>query len=207
MATLTMPSSSGFSEYHFQLITNTLKFVSPQDKSIQVNELPGARWAAFYELPPMEVAVAADWIAFMAQLDGMTGTFYGYDPARTSPRGSAGGTPKVNGASQTGKTLITDGWPASQSGILKNYDMFHFTTPTSWREMHMIVGGDADSDGGGNSTLTIRPALREPPAEDADIIVASPSCVMALINDDSNVWDVNEAAHFGLRFQAVEVFA
>jgi hypothetical protein len=38
--------------------------------------------------------------------------------------GQQGGTPLVNGASQTGATLVTDGWTASAANRLKQGDTF-----------------------------------------------------------------------------------
>ena len=69
----------------------------------------GQRWEVDVTLPAMNRADAEQWVAFLVSLRGRFGTFTLGDPVGASPRGSAGGTPLVNGASQIGGTLNIDG--------------------------------------------------------------------------------------------------
>jgi hypothetical protein len=115
--------------------------------------------------------------------------------------GVATGTPLVNGASQnvtyaTAKdtntqTLLTDGWTASQTGIMKKGDTFTIdgvyeinqNTRTALSNLQRFtVMADADSDNVGNNeaTLTISPPIitsgpyqtvSAAPADDAEITV------------------------------------
>ena len=71
----------------------------------QVVAHAGQRWECDVTLPAMARADAEQWVAFLVSLRGQFGTFTLGDPVGASPRGSAGGTPLVNGASQTGGTL------------------------------------------------------------------------------------------------------
>ncbi len=153
----------------------------------------------------MKRAEAAAWAAFLARLNGRTGNFYAGDPSAETPRGAATGTPLVNGAGQTGTSLITDGWTGPTINILRAGDYIAWDTPTSWREMHMVVS-DANSDAGGAVTLVVTPPIRESPADNATIITASATCVMMLASDDSGAWDINEALFYGVEFNAEEVF-
>lgn len=92
--------------------------------------------------------------------------------------GVATGTPLVNGAGQnvnysavkdTGEqTLITDGWTASQTGILKKGDVFtianvYAVNPVTKEKKPFLrqftVKSDANSDGTGNATFTISPPI------------------------------------------------
>lgn len=88
------------------------------------------------------------------------------------------GTPLVKGASQTSayadvkttmtQSLITDGWTASQTGILKAGDVFtiadvYAVNPVTKATLpflrQFVVTADADSDGSTNATFTIYPAI------------------------------------------------
>lgn len=88
------------------------------------------------------------------------------------------GTPLVNGASQNvtyassrttwTQSLITDGWTASQTGILKAGDVFTIagvnavnrkSRVSTGQLQQFVVTADANSDGSGNATFTISPPI------------------------------------------------
>lgn len=100
--------------------------------------------------------------------------------------GNYGGTPLINGASQattytaantaatqTGpalgqQTLVTDGWSASRTGLLKRGDVIEIagvysvntvTKQSTGQLQQFSLVTDANSDGSGNATLTITPPL------------------------------------------------
>jgi|SRR5579859_2150808 len=79
---------------------------SPFTAQEQIYEHQGSWWTAKIDLPPMKRATAAPWLAFLAALNGKSGTFLLGDPLASSPIGGAAGTPSVNGSGQTGKTLV-----------------------------------------------------------------------------------------------------
>lgn len=188
MSILTPPSIlPNPGEISWRSISNTQAMPSSLSNATQTLELPGIQWAddpAFSNLPEEYWRL---WEAFKSQLRGRSGRFY-WGPAHAQyPRGVATGTPLVNGASQTGQSLVTDGWTHSVTGILKVGDYFHYDTPTGWRCLHHIVSADVNSDGSGNATLTIEPPIRESPADDAAIVTTKPTCVMMLTGDDMPV--------------------
>ncbi|HXM32292.1 MAG TPA: hypothetical protein VN921_01470 [Chthoniobacterales bacterium] len=86
----------------------------------QIYEQPGSWWTAKVDLPFLTRAQAAPWLAFFAALNGRSGTFLFGDPTVLAPLGSAGGTPSVNSAGQTGKVLTI----ANLTGVLKAGDYF-----------------------------------------------------------------------------------
>ena len=92
---------------------------SPFTASQQVYRYTGQFWEADITLRPMDRDDAEYWISFLLKLNGQYGTFLLGDPNGATPRGVATGTPLVNGASQTGNELITDGWTAGVTGIMK----------------------------------------------------------------------------------------
>jgi len=94
--------------------------------------------------------------------------------------GAGGGTPLVNGASQTGTSLITDGWPNS-TAILKAGDLITCANITTVYE----ITADVSSDGSGNATLTINPPIFSggSPANNAAITVTASVVFTAIIVD------------------------
>lgn len=98
---------------------------SPFTGSQQVQQWPLQMWAAEVSLPSMFRALpetgAEAWLAFLLSLKGRYGTFLLGDPNGRTPRGSAGGSPVINGFSQSGSQLITKGWTPS-STVLKAGD-------------------------------------------------------------------------------------
>lgn len=82
--------------------------------------------------------------------------------------GALGGTPLVNGASQTGASLITDGWTAAASGRLKQGDTFTIadvyavnpqTRVSTGVLRQFVVTADVSSDASGNLTVAISPSI------------------------------------------------
>lgn len=196
---INMPSA-GFRAARFGLKTNTGLFQSSLNRYVQRIERAGAIWQATFEYPPMKREDAAAVVAFLVKLSGVANTFYGYDPAATTPQGTGNGTPLVNGADQTGSALVTDGWDASET-VLKAGDYF------SVNDEFKMVTDDVTSDGSGNATINFKPQLRSSPADNAAMTVSAPKCIMALVDDDQAIWDVNEASFYGIQFMAREVFS
>ena len=82
--------------------------------------------------------------------------------------GTQGGTPLVNGASQSGASLITDGWSNSITNVLRAGDIFTIagvysvnaiTKQTLARLKQFVVTAAVNSDGSGNATLSISPSI------------------------------------------------
>ena len=67
--------------------------------------------------------------------------------------GAGGGTPLVNGASQTGSTIATDGWPNSTL-VLKAGDLVTFATGPN---LVYDITADVTSNGSGVATLPVSP--------------------------------------------------
>lgn len=82
--------------------------------------------------------------------------------------GALGGTPLVNGGSQTGASLVTDGWTASAAPRLKQGDIFTIagvlavnpvTKQSTGSLQQFVVTADVSSDGSGNATIPIYPSI------------------------------------------------
>ena len=161
----------------------------------------GQMWTADVTLKPMKRADAEQWMAWLLSLRGQLGTFLMGDPMGATARGVATGTPLVNGANQTGGSLVLDGATNSTSGWLKAGDYIQLGSNGSSR-LHKVLA-DADSDGSGNVTLDIWPHIRTAPADNASVTVSIAKGLFRLSSNEQ-AWSVSEAAIYGITFSAME---
>lgn len=183
----------------FVLNSNTAIFTNPVSASIQRLRRPGSFWEATFTIPPRTQAQAADWRAFLVKLQGQFNTFNGFDPATVGNRGVATGTPLVNGNSQTGTALNTDGWTPTTTGILKTGDYFEVNGE------YKIITEDINSDGSGNATLVFEPELRLSPIDGQAIEVSNPRCEMILTNSQV-MWNTSGSSVVAIQFSGREIF-
>ena len=199
MTTYAIPTTVGFSSVEFGLQNNNQVFTSPLSNSIQVSELTGARWYATFNLPPMKKDNALEYIGFLQRLQGRVHSFFGYDANHRSPSGTiAGSTLLVNGANQTGTSLVLDGG-ANSTLVLKAGDFFSVNN-----ELKMVTA-NATTDGSGDVTVNFVPSLRSSPSDDASITTTNPVCTMKLTGD-STTYSINTSSIYGISFSGVEVF-
>lgn len=195
---LTMPSSPGIQVSKFGVQFRNKVFRS-MNETVQVSKEQGDLWVYEFRLPKMTRAQATAWQTFGMKLQGRFGTFYASDPDAKTARGVATGTPLVNGASQVGTSIITDGWTVSQTGILLAGDYIEIED-----ELYMVTD-DANSDVSGNATFNISPPIPagNAPAENAAITVASATGIFRL-TDDNISWNVDALSIYGMSFKAVQ---
>lgn len=199
---LTLPTHKGIAQITFRAINTVGTSVSPFTYAQQTVAHSGQRWEADIKLPSMARDDAEQWIAWLVSLRGQLGTFSLGDPSGSTPRGSAGGTPLVKGASQVGGTLAIDGCTASQTGWLKAGDYIQLGTGAT-ATLHKVLQ-DANSDGSGNVSLDIWPYIRTAPANDAAVTKSNAVGTFRLASNEQN-WSVSEATIYGMTFGAVEV--
>lgn len=197
---LSLPSNRQIASVRMNAIDVVGMSQSPFTGAQQVYKYPGQFWEADISLRPMNREEAEQWIAFMLRLKGAYGTFLLGDPNGGTARGVATGTPLVNGSSQTGENLITDGWTSGVTGILKAGDYIQLGSGAT-AKLHKVLQ-DVNSDGSGNATLNIWPDLRTSPSDNAAITVANPKGVFRLTTPMS--WDIREAQVYGIAFGARE---
>lgn len=170
------------------LKTNISSFQSSLNAFQQYAVLPGSRWYASFTWTNRKGAEARQLTGQLASLLGPVNTFKIAIPV--SLIGTASGSGLVNGASQTGSEIITDGWDISQPLLLAAGD---------WIEIDQavyIVTADVSSDGSGNATIPVSPPIRRSPPDGASV-VTSPAFYMRATKSD--------AANFG--FAGAQVFA
>lgn len=172
--------------------------------SQQVYQYTGEWWECDVTMPPMRTANAREFVAFLVSMRGLVGTMYLGDWDCRDALGSASssaGTPLVNGADQTGNSLICDGAPASATGYLKAGDYIQIGSGDT-QKLHMLTA-DSSSDGSGDFTVEIEPALRSSPADDTALVVASTKGVFRLVSNETS-WDTNAVSTYGISFGVIE---
>lgn len=198
---LSLPTHTGIKAIELRAVNAVAYSQSPFTFAGQTHAYSGQAWQADITLPPMKRDDAEQWIAWLISLRGQYGTFLLNDPSATSPRGSAGGTPLVAGASQTGGTLDIDGCTASQTGWLKAGDYIQLGSGSSTR-LHKVLQ-DADSNASGEVSLDIWPHIRTSPSDDATVVTSSAKGIFRLASNEQS-WSVNEASIYGITFGAFE---
>lgn len=218
-----LPASPNFKTAHIKLDFNQSSFASPLTRESQDQKLSGDRWAGTLNLPPLK-GLAREWLAWLTSLTGRIGTFELPDPDHKIPNTFVdnsgvsfdqntfkfdadtwtwdesdfpGDVGKVNGGSQAGDTLTIDGLDPS-SNIADAGDYLRIEG-----QFFMLVE-DVTTNGSGEATISIRPDIRVPPADNARIYANSPK-MLARLSDPSAEWDANEMSIYGVAFAFEEV--
>jgi len=151
-------------------------------------------------LPPMKKDKAAQWLAFFMSLRGRRGTFKLGDQDRKTIQGTATGTVRVNGASQTGNQVALDGFTASRANVFKAGDYIQINS-----YLYMVIE-DVNADGSGEANVKIEPALRsgiETINNDDAVIYSSTTTLMRLDNNEFQ-WDTDQVSNYGISFACSE---
>lgn len=187
----------------FRLVRASSKSVSPFTFREQIYLHPGERWEGVVEWPPMTQDKAAEIQSFYLELQGQFGTFLYGDPnyLAKGARGLATGSPLVNGAGQTGNTLVVDGLTPSLTGWLKKGDYFQLGSGTAARLYQ--VSQDVNTDGSGEATLTFWPAIRSSPADNQAVIINGAKGLFRAATGSSEL-TVTEGNFYSTSFAFVE---
>ena len=155
------------SNVQIELQGNTGLFGSPLIASAQTIGR-AVKWAARYNFNQMRNDARADLIGTIASLRSQENRIR--VPVFDNPkRGLYGGTPLVDGASQTGFTLNAKGATINITNWIRKGDFFSINV-NGEHELKMATV-DASSDGTGLILLTFEPRLRAAPLDNAVIFV------------------------------------
>jgi len=158
----------------------------PQDGRVLILN-PAAYWAMANGLSALYVRSVAEPAlkGFLANIANFE--IYLDQNIQAQTVGAYAGTGVVNGPNQTGSTLITNGWSTSITGLLNIGDVFTlpsvFAVNPKNRQstgslQNFVVTATANSDSGGNSTLSIYPAITTSGAYQT--VTASPASLAPL---------------------------
>ena len=156
-------------------VDNTKVFVSPLSGTIRTETRPGGRWAQSLTVQNLKDVPAIE--AFLFRLNGAEHRAIIRDFAYQR-HGDGGGTPRVNGAGQTGLSLITDGWP-NNTTVLVAGDRIGISG-----QMIPVVT-NATTNASGQVTLSLAHPIRNAPAENALIEIDNPTARYVLTNQAS----------------------
>jgi hypothetical protein len=198
---ISLPSAFKMARLTIRQCNTVGESVSPFSAEQQIYVHQGQWWEAEVKLPPMNRADAEDVLGALMSLRGKEGTFLMGDPANIAPRGAGGGSPVVDGASQTGLTLAVRGGPLSTSNWLKPGDWIQLGSASTSRLHKVLVA--AATDGAGKCTLDIWPRLRYSPADGATITLASAKGIW-MASANRLEYDIEPAMIYGFAFACRE---
>lgn len=198
---LTFPDDFAFSDIQVTLRNSSAKNTSPFTLEEQVYDYRGEVWEISGSLPPMNREKAEIYNSFLLSLRGQVGTFLMPIAGAYVPLGAWGGTPVVDGASQTGDTLDIRGLPNSITNVAKAGDFISLGSGVNTR-LHKVVV-NADSNASGEATLTIVPRLRVSPADGDAISVSSAKGVFRLVGQTSS-YTANSNQFYNIQFECRE---
>jgi hypothetical protein len=135
--------------------------ISPQMEATIINALQG--------LFNPQVTISEQYRKGMMTKNTLRADWYMDQNVRVQTVGPLGGTPLANAAvAQTGASIITDGWTAAAALRLKQGDVIQFANvfavnPQNFQSTGVlkdfVVTADVSSDGSGNATIPISPAI------------------------------------------------
>jgi hypothetical protein len=109
--------------------------------------------------------------------------------------------PFVNGAGQTGDTLLIDGCSPDVSTFFKAGDYIQLGSGTTANLYKVLT--DTSTNSAGQATLDIWPNLRSSPGDNDPVVVASTKGKFRL-KDNITQWSINEISSYGITFDCVE---
>ncbi len=182
---------------NFGLSYNVQLFQSELTNDVNQRALAGDRWIASLVFTNRVRANGATKLrTFLNRQRGGLNRFR-MSPPDLDQQGTLAGTPVVNGAGQTGTTLIVSGFSPSQT-VLAEGDYFEVNG-----ELKQLAA-DAVTDVGGNVTLDFEPPLRTASANAAPIEVVAPKATFMLTNPEAAVMQANAPIIYAVTIEAME---
>ena len=170
----TFPTSPAFNSLSISCVQPTFISRSISGRR-QARQTHGQYFKMTASFPPMTRAQFAPIHAFVLKQRGQYESFQVVPPVVNAGLGSPAGTPLVNGADQTGRSVVTDGWN-NAIVIFKAGDYLKFAN----HDKVYTVTADVTSSGAGAATIAIEPALITSPATDSAITYTSVPFTVAL---------------------------
>lgn len=147
---------------------------SPAGGSLQRQDRLGAKWRLHFDLPPLQGARAVAMRVWLQRATAASVWFQVPDFSYTR-QSTPTGTPKVDGASQSGASIALKGFTPGTPDAIKSGDRIGLTTGQV-----VTVVADANADGSGELTASIDPPLRAAPADDSLVYIDQPLLVCFL---------------------------
>jgi hypothetical protein len=116
---------------------------------------------------------------------------------------TTGSTPLVNAGSQTGASLITDGW-ANSTAVIKDGDIFtlagvNAVNPITGADLgylrQFVATADGTSDGSGNLTISISPSITTSGAYKTCTASPANDAVITMVGTEATAYPVHMGFH------------
>lgn len=179
------------------LQSNTQNARSELNGAVQTLALPGDIWVGTLTFTNKTGSNARTLRAFLTSLRGQAGRFYLTPPAYTRA-GTGTGTPLVKGTSQTGSTLVTDGWDINQTAAVCAGDYFNIGS-----ELKMITA-DGNTNSSGEMIISFVPPIRVSPADNLPLVITSPVATMMLQDAKQARWQAQPTPIYALSIAVEE---
>lgn len=152
----------------------------------------GSRYALTFQMPPTRYVTSMEWDDLMAEGDTVVMKVHqpGFDTG-------APGTPRVNGAGQSGSALVIDGLT---NGYVVRKGQFLSVITQGRRFLYRAKSNVTVS--GGAATVPLRTMLRFPPADNDVVEIAQPM-IEGFVRDLGE-WSVGVERLVGLQFTVRE---
>lgn len=174
--TTTHPASMTLRSHQPTLVSTTHSLTR------QVRSRGGQRWGFALQYRSLSRALLSELIGFAIAQRGQYSTF-SFTPAVLGyPQSTVSGTPLVNGAHVSGRSIVTDGWANSVTAMKAG----EFVKFGGHAKVYMLTA-DVTSDGSGNATLAIEPALMSSLANNEAITVTAVPFTVAFVQDTHDV--------------------
>jgi hypothetical protein len=196
MATITFPSSPKPSGMQWRLIMPAQNNVSGWTGQRQVIASNRGWWECQFTLPPIVGTTAVKpWRAYIAQARGMANDFQ--VPVHPTAQSALSNTVLVRGAGQTGRSIVTDGWPNSTT-VLSAGDYVTID------DQLLQLTANVTSNGSGIATLTFEPPIRSAPSDNDPVEYKNPYALMYFIEEPTLSAEIGDV--YTLSFQFRESF-
>lgn len=163
----TFPTTPAPSAMSLRSIQPSLVSVSHSLKR-QTRSRGGQRWGFALQYRNRTRAQMAELISFAIAQQGQYGTFTYVPTTLGNPQATVTGTPLCAGATASGRSVTTDGWAISSTVMLAG-DFIKFA---GHAKVYMLTA-DVTTNGSGEATLAIEPALYSDVANNEALTVSS----------------------------------
>ena len=184
-----LPTVTGVRSIELQATNAVAVSRSPFTFASQVHAYSGQMWSASLTLPPMKLAEARKWTAWLTALRGQYGSFLLGDTSCPQISGTAT-LAFIDGSAGDNTVTVT------MTGTILAGDMIQIGTGAN-ATLHKVL-----VDQSGNGSLEIWPALRRDWLA-ANLTLTNAQGVFRLASNDV-AWSVDEASIYGISFSAVE---
>ena len=175
MATITFPSTPKPQSMAWRFIMPSQTNVSGWTGRRQTIASGRGWWECQLTLPSMVGTTRINaWRSFIAQARGQANDFQ--IPVDPTAQSAAVATPLINGAGQTGRSLVTDGWPISTTALQAG----QFVTINN---QLLQLTANVVSNASGQATITFEPPIRAAPADNTAIEFKNPFCLMYMVEE------------------------